>query len=175
MRDAGDHAQSGGAKLFADGKRHRDIVARMSHLSGTDVGIVQVQRANQNSIEQHRLRQIDALRGTDHRAVRVATELGKNARRARDCGLLGGGQSAADGVEDQRLGMLDDLQGNRRSSNAEHVAGDLLDEGSWQISAGHRSRPSFTPSQPAPQHAFSGRRAAHFPFKTDTKSLRAVV
>ena len=55
-RDAGDHAQSRSAKLFADGKRHRDIVARMSHLSGTDVGIVQVQRANQNSIQQHGLR-----------------------------------------------------------------------------------------------------------------------
>ena len=34
-------------------------------------------------------------------------------------------------LNDQRLGMLDDLQWNRRSSNAEHVAGDLLHQGSW--------------------------------------------
>jgi hypothetical protein len=55
-RNTGNHFHSGGTKLFADGKRDRDIVARMSHLSGTDIGIVQVQRANQNAVKQHGLR-----------------------------------------------------------------------------------------------------------------------
>ena len=50
-------------------------------------------------------------------AVRGAAELRKNARRACKCGLLGRSQSAADGVKDQRLGMLNDLQWNCRSSN----------------------------------------------------------
>jgi hypothetical protein len=56
----------------------------------------------------------------------VRVELRKHARRARKRRLLDCSQSAADGVEDQRLGMLDDLGWNCRISNPEHVAGDLF-------------------------------------------------
>src|SRR5262245_64942890 len=59
---------------FTDTERHCNVIARMTHLSRTNIGIIQIQLPNQNSIEHHGVGNRHTAVGADDRALGIAAD-----------------------------------------------------------------------------------------------------
>src|SRR5262245_216323 len=72
--DTCDNVETGGALLFTNAERHCNVIAWVAHLARANIGVIQIQLANQNSIEHHCVGDRHTAVGSDDRAFRITAE-----------------------------------------------------------------------------------------------------
>ena len=124
--DTCDDVETGGLLLFTDAERHCNVIARMAHLARANVGVIQIQLANQNSIEHHCVGDRHTAVGSDDRALGIAADRFKGMQGSLEGVLFSRRQCTADGIQDKKLRVLQDIVGNGLGIKFEYPLGNLL-------------------------------------------------
>src|SRR5215831_13798252 len=124
--DTCDDVETGGLLLFTDAERHCNVIAWMAHLARANVGVIQIQLANQKSIEHHCIGDRHTAVGSDDRALGIAADRFKGMQGSLEGVLFSRRQCTADGIQDERLSMCRDFGRNRLRVEFKYPLGDLL-------------------------------------------------
>ena len=101
--DTRQQVETGGSLLFTDAECHCDVIARMAHLPRANIGVIQVQLADQNPIEHHRAGDRHPVPRSDDRALTIAADAFKGMQGALKGVLSTCRQRAADGIQNEKL------------------------------------------------------------------------
>ena len=107
--DRGDHLAPGRAGELAGRERHRDVVAGMAaEVAGLGVDVVvEIEDADERAVGEGGIGGAGAMRPADDRALRRAAGPFHHREQGTRGWLIERGEAAADGVEQQKLGLVD--------------------------------------------------------------------
>ena len=136
QHDRRDDLATGRAGEFAGRERHRNVIAGMSaEVAGLGVHVVvEIENADEGAVGEGGIGGAGAASSPDHRALRCAAAPFHHREQGTRGWLMERGKSAADGVEQQELGLIDDGGGQVFGASREHPARELLDD-PWFVHA----------------------------------------
>ena len=130
QHDRGNHLAAGRAIELAGRERHRNVVAGMAaEVAGLGIDVVvEIEDAHQGAIGEGGIGGAGAMRPADHRALRRAARPFHHREQGTRGWFIERGEAAADGVEQQKLGLVADGRREIVGADGEHPPRELLDD-----------------------------------------------